>query len=40
MQRIYVENKVTFIKTFSGKDFYYYRIKQYDTDINDLDDSL
>ncbi|EOU7592186.1 TPA: HD family hydrolase, partial [Escherichia coli] len=23
MQRIYVENKMSFIKTFSGKHFYY-----------------
>ncbi|EPZ2908643.1 HD family hydrolase, partial [Salmonella enterica] len=26
MQRIYVENKMSFIKTFSGKHFYYDRI--------------
>ncbi|ENZ6631620.1 HD family hydrolase, partial [Escherichia coli] len=25
MQRIYVENKMSFIKTFSGKHFYYDR---------------
>ncbi|MEF3923514.1 HD family hydrolase, partial [Escherichia coli] len=26
MQRIYVENKMSFIKTFSGKHFYYDKI--------------
>ncbi|EON0415260.1 HD family hydrolase, partial [Escherichia coli] len=28
MQRIYVENKMSFIKTFSGKHFYYDKINK------------
>lgn len=40
VQRIYVENKMSFIKTFSGKHFYYDRINKDDIDINDIAVSL
>ncbi|MEK8964014.1 HD family hydrolase, partial [Escherichia coli] len=35
-----VENEMSFIKTFSGKHFYYDKINKDDIDINDIAVSL
>ncbi|EPC8034503.1 HD family hydrolase, partial [Escherichia coli] len=35
-----MENKMSFIKTFSGKHFYYDRINKDNIDINDIAVSL